>query len=93
MTAPVPLTKNLFNSDPTAFCVIGYDWDEELYYVLDEYLDAEKTTEQHAVEIRDMIEKWDIDFIFIVRFYYFFPFFCFRFPGYNGICTLVIFTI
>ena len=51
--------------DPTAFCVIGYDWDEELYYVLDEYLDAEKTTEQHAVEIRDMIEKWDIDFIFI----------------------------
>ena len=51
--------------DPTAFCVIGYDWDEELYYVLDEYLDAEKTTEQHAIEIRDMIEKWDIDFIFI----------------------------
>ena len=51
--------------DPTAFCVIGYDWEEELYYVLDEYLDAEKTTEQHAVEIRDMIEKWDIDFIFI----------------------------
>ena len=51
--------------DPTAFCVIGYDWDEELYYVLDEYLDAEKTTEQHALEIRDMIEKWDIDFIFI----------------------------
>ena len=51
--------------DPTAFCVIGYDWEEELYYVLDEYLDAEKTTEQHAIEIRDMIEKWDIDFIFI----------------------------
>jgi len=22
--------------DPTAFCVIGYDWDEEKYYVLDE---------------------------------------------------------
>jgi len=51
--------------DPTAFCVIGYDWDEEQYYVLDEYLDAEKTTEQHAVEINRLMQKWDIDFIYI----------------------------
>tara|TARA_B100000035_G_scaffold219036_1_gene187863 strand:- start:361 stop:1665 length:1305 start_codon:yes stop_codon:yes gene_type:complete len=51
--------------DPTAFCVIGYDWEEELYYILDEYLDAEKTTEQHAMQIQEMIQKWDIDFIFI----------------------------
>ena len=32
--------------DPTAFCVIAYDWDEEKYYLLDEYLDAEQTTEK-----------------------------------------------
>ena len=51
--------------DPTAFCVIGYDWDSGKYYVLDEYLDAEKTTEQHAEVIRSMIDKWDIDYIFI----------------------------
>ena len=51
--------------DPTAFCVIAYDWDEELYYVLDEYLDAEKTTEQHAAVIREMSDKWDIDYIYI----------------------------
>jgi len=51
--------------DPTAFCVIGYDWDEEQYHVLDEYLDAEKTTEQHAVEIQRLMQKWDIDFIYI----------------------------
>ncbi len=51
--------------DPTAFCVIGYDWDEEQYYLLDEYLDAEKTTEQHAVEIQKLVSKWDIDFIYI----------------------------
>ena len=51
--------------DPTAFCVIAYDWDEEVYYVLDEYLDAEKTTEQHATVIRDMIEKYDIDYVYI----------------------------
>jgi hypothetical protein len=51
--------------DPTAFCVIGYDWDEQQYHVLDEYLDAEKTTEQHAVEIQRLMQKWDIDFIYI----------------------------
>ena len=39
--------------DPTAFVVIAYDWDEGQYYVLDEYLDAEKTTEQHAAVIRE----------------------------------------
>ena len=51
--------------DPTAFCVIAYDWDEGKYYVLDEYLDAEKTTEQHAIEIRRRVDKWDIDYIYI----------------------------
>jgi phage terminase large subunit len=51
--------------DPTAFCVIAYDWDEQKYYVLDEYLDAEKTTEQHAKVIRDMIDKHDIDYVYI----------------------------
>lgn len=51
--------------DPTAFCVIAYDWDEGKYYVLDEYLDAEKTTEQHAIEIRKRVDKWDIDYIYI----------------------------
>ena len=51
--------------DPTAFCVIGYDWDNDKYYLLDEYLDSERTTEQHASEIRKMIEKWDIDYIYI----------------------------
>ena len=51
--------------DPTAFCVLGYDWDSEKYYLLDEYLDAEKTTEQHASEIRRLVEKWNIDYIYI----------------------------
>jgi len=51
--------------DPTAFVVIAYDWDEAKYYVLDEYLDAEKTTEQHAAVIREMSDKWDIDYIYI----------------------------
>ena len=51
--------------DPTAFAVIAYCWDEEKYFVLDEYLDAERTTEQHAEAIQKMIDKWDIDYIYI----------------------------
>jgi hypothetical protein len=37
---------------------------KQKYYLLDEYLDAEKTTEQHA-EIQELIDKWDIDYIYI----------------------------
>ena len=51
--------------DPTAFCVIAYSWDEEKYYLVDEYLDSERTTEHHAAEIQAMIDKWDIDYIYI----------------------------
>ena len=51
--------------DPTAFIVIAYDWDKEEYFVLDEYIDAEKTTEYHAGEIQQLIHKWDIDYIYI----------------------------
>jgi hypothetical protein len=51
--------------DPTAFAVFGYDWDSETYYLLDEYMDAERTTEQHAIEIQKLINKWNIDYIYI----------------------------
>ena len=51
--------------DPTAFCVIAYDWEEKKYYLVDEYLDSERTTEQHAIEIQKLIHKWDIDYIYI----------------------------
>ena len=51
--------------DPTAFCVIAYDWEEEKFHLVDEYLNSERTTEQHAAEIRKLIDKWDIDYIYI----------------------------
>lgn len=51
--------------DPTAMCVLAYDWDKQIFYVLDEYLHAERTTEQHAYEIGKMIDRWNPDFIFI----------------------------
>jgi len=28
-------------------------------------LDSERTTEQHAIEIQKLIQKWDIDYIYI----------------------------
>ena len=51
--------------DPTALCVIAYDWDEQKFYLVNEYLNAERTTEQHAKEIRLLINKYDIDWIYI----------------------------
>jgi hypothetical protein len=51
--------------DHTAFCVIAYDWDNEKYFLLDEYMEAERTTDKHAEHIRDMITKYDIDYIYI----------------------------
>jgi len=51
--------------DPTAMCVIAYDWGAEQYYLVDEYLNNERTTEQHAVEIQKLIDRWDIDYIYI----------------------------
>tara|TARA_R110000772_G_scaffold4302_3_gene15096 strand:+ start:1054 stop:2358 length:1305 start_codon:yes stop_codon:yes gene_type:complete len=51
--------------DPTAMCVIAYDWDSEKFYLVDEYFNSERTTEQHAEHIQKLIEKWDIDFIYI----------------------------
>ena len=51
--------------DPTAFCVIGYNWDKEKFYLVDEYLEAERTTEYHAIKIRKLMDKWDVDYIYI----------------------------
>ena len=51
--------------DPTAMCVIAFDWDTEQYYLVDEYFNSERTTEQHATEIQSLIDRWDIDYIYI----------------------------
>ena len=45
--------------------MIAYDWDQEKFYLIDEYLNAEKTTEQHAKEINALVEKYLIDYIYI----------------------------
>ena len=51
--------------DPTAFCVIAYDWDQQKFYLIDEYMNAERTTEQHAKEINALVDKYLIDWIYI----------------------------
>lgn len=51
--------------DPTAMCVIGYDYVGEKFYFLDEYYLNGKTTAKHAEAIQRLINKWDIDYIYI----------------------------
>ena len=49
--------------DPTAFCVIAYDG--EKFYILEEYYAAERTTEEHASYLSEIIERRDVDYCFI----------------------------
>ena len=51
--------------DPTAFCVVKYDPITEIYHVIDEYQDEEKTTDIHAAKFREMINNHGIEVIFI----------------------------
>jgi len=51
--------------DPTAFIVIVYAPFEDCFYIVDEYLEAEKTTAEHVVAFNDLIDKWSVDSIFI----------------------------
>jgi phage terminase large subunit len=51
--------------DYTAFLVIGYHYESNKFYVLDEYLNNEVGTKDHAIKIQELSEKWGIDTIFI----------------------------
>lgn len=51
--------------DPTAFCVILFDPKEEIFYIVDEFLDAEKVTAKQAERIQEMMDKHAIEIIYI----------------------------
>lgn len=51
--------------DPTAFVVIAYLPSHDVFWVIDEYLEAEAVTSKHARVFKEKIEKWGIDSIFI----------------------------
>lgn len=49
--------------DPTAFCVFAYDG--EKYYCIEEYYAAERTTEEHARFISEIMQRRNVDYCFI----------------------------
>ena len=51
--------------DATAGIVLAYNFDENVFYALDEYLMSEKTTDQHAAAVKELEAKFNIQFIFI----------------------------
>jgi phage terminase large subunit len=51
--------------DPTAMVVAAYSWDHEKFFLLDEYRDNERVTSGHAEEIKKLMDKRAIDYIYI----------------------------
>lgn len=51
--------------DFTAFVVVAYSWETDCFYVVDEYLDNEKTTSGHAEEFQRLCSKWGVEIVFI----------------------------
>jgi hypothetical protein len=51
--------------DYTAFVVIKYDVDTEIFYVVLDYEENERTTSQHAQALKQIEEAYEADFIFV----------------------------
>lgn len=51
--------------DPTAFVVIEYCDATNSFHIVDEYLQAEATTDKHAQHFRELMVKWGVEVVFI----------------------------
>lgn len=51
--------------DPTAFVVVVYQAMADKFHVSDEYLKAEATTDLHAAAFNELVQKWQIESVFI----------------------------
>lgn len=51
--------------DPTALVVFLFDPKEEIFYLVDEYQDAEKVTAKQAERIQEKMDMWGIEIIYI----------------------------
>lgn len=51
--------------DPTAFVVVAYYEEDDVFHVVDEYQASEVTTAEHAAEISRLNDLWGIETIFI----------------------------
>ena len=51
--------------DATAWVNIIYDYGTDCYYVVEDYLEAERTTAQHCEYFKQMMERWGVEVVFI----------------------------
>jgi phage terminase large subunit len=51
--------------DETAFVVIVYSFDRDQFYIVAEYLQAEKTTAEHAKVFQELCTRWQVGNVFI----------------------------
>ena len=51
--------------DATAFVVIVYDHSGNCFWIVDEYLESERTTAQHAEQFRELCARWGVETVFI----------------------------
>ena len=51
--------------DATAWVNIVYDYNTDKFYCVEDYLESERTTSQHAEHFHRMIERWHIETVFI----------------------------
>lgn len=50
--------------DATALCCIKFDYTEEVFYIVDEYVNNQANTKQHAENIRTLMDKHGIDYLY-----------------------------
>lgn len=51
--------------DPTAFVVLSYHPELDVFWVVDEYEQSGVTTEAHAEQFKILINRWNVDSVFI----------------------------
>jgi hypothetical protein len=51
--------------DATAWVNVVYDYNTDCYYVVEDYLESERTTAQHAQAFQQMIDSWSVETVFI----------------------------
>jgi len=50
--------------DHTGVVVALYSWSQDKFFIVDEYMKNERTTDRHAKALLKMIDKWDPDIIY-----------------------------
>lgn len=51
--------------DPTAYVVIIYDMVKDIFWIVDEYLEAQAVTKDHAEKFKEINQRWNVDMVFI----------------------------